>query len=109
LFSFAKIIAVADGERRAWPAARRAASFLRRGWRPALGLQVVCASAGLGLLALHYLLDPGAGQSGAWDVAGLLVFGQAFLIARLALRLTALAAQADLYVNQFRARGPRPE
>lgn len=103
-FTFAKIAAVADGERRAWPALRRAATFLRGSWRPAVGLYLLCGLLAVALLALHYALDPGVAQVGRWGVAAFLVFAQAFLLARLALRLTALAAQSDLYLSLSRAR-----
>lgn len=106
-FAFAKVSAVVDGERRAWPAMRRAAAFLRRRWRPALGLYALCGLAGLALLTAHALLDPGPGGSSPWRFVSFLLLGQLFLLLRLALRLTALAAQADLYVTLSRAR-PEP-
>ncbi len=107
LFSFAKIVAVADGQRRAWPALRRAVTFVASNWRPAVGLTVLFAVASLALLALQFGLDPGVAQSGAWSLGGFLLFAQAFLIARLGLRLGALAAQTDLYLKLSR-RAPSP-
>ncbi len=99
LFDYARIAAVARDERRTLAALRQAAGLLRRRWLPALGIYAICGLAGIALLAAGFALDPGVAQSTSWGVAGFLLFAQLLLAARLAVRLTLLAAQTDLFLR----------
>jgi len=93
---FAKISIVTQNRRSAVLASVRGLVFVLR--RP-LRVAVIRLSFGLLLvllIGLYVSMGPGSGQASWLGVAGALLVGQAYLLARTALRVSLLAAQLDL-------------
>lgn len=105
VFDFAKVAVVADERRSAFLAALRGLRFVLRHPLRAYGLYAGFGLA-LGLLITAYaLVAPGAGQATWPQVVGAFFVGQAFLIARLVLRLAVLGGALSLYGVPLRSGG----
>ncbi len=100
LFDYAKIRAVVEDRRSMLGALAASARFLRRNARRVLALYALNALLFLFVLAAWALLAPGAGGAGltVWLSFAL---GQAYILARLFVKLQALASQTSLFQSTF--------
>ena len=106
VFAYAKIAVVCEGRRSSLVALVRAVRFVAgRPWR-AIGLYLALSLLAVATIGLYALLAPGPGQSSAIGIALAFLAGQAFVVARLGLRLTYFGAQMRLYeTRRFGAAG----
>jgi hypothetical protein len=94
---YARISMVVAGRKSALAALAEGLSFVARRPFAAPGLVIVFTAAMLGLFALYASAAPGAAETSPLGILGVLVVGQVFLLARLALRLGLMAAELALY------------
>jgi hypothetical protein len=103
--SYAKVILVCEERRSALLALLSGLGFCGRNLAPALLQYLVVGVVGVGLVALFSLVDPGTAVTG-WKTQLLaLALFEAFLAARIGLRLWLLAAQVELEQAGGRPRG----
>lgn len=105
VFDFAKVAVVVDERRSAFLAALRGLRFVARHPLRAYGLYAGFGLATVLVIFLYALVAPGAGQATWPAVAGAFFIGQAFLMARLVLRVTVLGGALSLYGLSPRAGG----
>jgi hypothetical protein len=96
VFDYAKIALVVR-DKGALAALRDALRFVR--FRAFL-LYLVLACIGIGLLAVYAVVAPGGRQASAAGIAFAFLVGQAFLVAKLCLRLTFYGSQVALFVSE---------
>ncbi len=96
-FTYAKAATVVDDRRSMFLAAVRGIAFVIAHPFRTFGVYLVPALVSVVLLVLYGLVAPGAGQTTRTWVIVAFAIGQAFLIARLMLRLTALGGAVTLY------------
>jgi hypothetical protein len=96
LFDYAKVRLVVEDRRSAVGSVLAALRFIRRHPREVAGLYALNGAAFLALLALWALVAPGAGGTGVSMVSGLLL-GQAYVAARLLLKLQFVASEIALF------------
>ena len=96
LFDYAKIRAVVEDRRSMIVALLASARFVRHNPGRVTGLYLLNATVFLALIALWALVAPGAGGAGFSMWAGFLV-AQAYLVARLFLKLHFIASQTSLF------------
>jgi len=96
-FDYAKIATVVEGRRSMFFAAWRGIGFVLRHPVQTLGLYLVVAIASLLLLLVYGAVAPGAQASTALAISIGFAIGQAFLMARLFLRLSLLAGEMELF------------
>ncbi len=94
---YAKVAIVMEDRRSALLASLRGVRFVLSHPIGTLGVVLIVGVAGLVVLYLYSLVAPGVGQSTWTTVVLAFLVSQLFLIARLALRLTLLGAELDLY------------
>ena len=94
--SYAKVLVVCEERLSAALALLSSLGFCGRNLAAALGQYLVVGLAGLGLLALFGLADPGLEVNGWRSQLVALVLFQAFVALRIALRLALLAGQVEL-------------
>jgi hypothetical protein len=96
LFDYAKVRLVVEDRRSAVGSVLAALRFIRGHPREVAGLYALNGAAFLALLALWALVAPGAGGTGVSMVSGLLL-GQAYVAARLLLKLQFVASEIALF------------
>lgn len=101
---YGKIAIVADGRRSAVLALVAGLRFVLFHPLATLGAVLAYALLGAAALALYTLVAPGAGQSTWLALAVALVVSQAFLAAKLGLRVALLATEVELYRGASRRR-----
>lgn len=94
---YAKAAMVYEDRRSALLAALRGARFVATHPVATLGLTLWFAAGGVVVLWLYKLLAPGVGQASWLAVIGAFLVGQLFLLARLAVRLSLLGGELQLY------------
>ena len=99
-FDYARIAMVVEERRSSLLAALRGLGFVVRRPLVTWGLLLSFALLGLVLLALRLWLVPGVGQQSILAILAVFLLGQAFLLARLGLRLGLLAAELALYEDE---------
>ncbi len=107
VFDYAKILVVVESRRSVLGALRDAVRFVLSRPVATFGIYLGLALAGLLLLAAYAAVAPGAGQSTVAAIVFAFLVGQAYLIAKMYLRLSLLAAQMALYQSTF-GRTSRP-
>lgn len=96
VFDHAKIAAVAAGDRRAVGALSNALRLVARQPLKALGIHLAFGVLFVLLVAFWTVVGPGAGQASWLAILVAFLFGQLYLLARIALRLALLAAAGEL-------------
>jgi hypothetical protein len=96
-FDYAKIAMVLESRRSAILAALRGLGFVLSNPGKTLGIYYGLGAVGIALLAVYALIAPGATQSTPLPIVLAFLLGQAFLVARLVLRLAFYAAQMAFY------------
>ena len=111
LFDYVKIRIVVEDRRSVIGALLAAGRFVRRRPAATLGLYLLAGLLFLLVLAAYAALAPGASGGGAWVWLTLIV-GQAYIAARLAVKLVFYAAQTAYFQSQLAHAGyvaaPRP-
>lgn len=100
IFTYAKIATVKDDRRSMFLAAGRGALFVLKNPTTTLTLHISYAVVAFILLLLYHTLAPGVGQSTWLGVGIAFAVSQAFLILKLYLRLSRLAAETALYCSR---------
>ena len=100
LLDYARIRTVVEDRRSVIGAVLAAARFVRRRPGATLGLYLLTSLLLLGALAVYAVVAPGADGGGGWVWLTLLV-GQAYIAARLAVKLVFLAAQTAYFQSQL--------
>lgn len=103
VFDYAKISLVQRERRSAVAAVIEGARFVLH--QPFRAFGLYCLGGVLFALAVvfYWIVAPGANQSSWYSVAGAFLLGQAFIIARLWVRLVFLASQTAFYTNASRS------
>ena len=101
-FDYARVAIVVGERRSAFLAALAGLGFVMRRPIATYGLLALFALAGLVLLMVRQLVVPGLGESSWLGIAAVALLGQAFLVARLILRLGLLAGELTLYEEETR-------
>lgn len=96
-FAYAKIATVLEERRSMVFAALRGVAFVISHPVKTLGLYYAMGLIVLAVVAVYALVAPGAGQSTAPGILAAFLFGQLYLLLRLCLRVSLLAAQMSLY------------
>lgn len=96
-FDYAKIATFREHRRSMVLASLKGFGFVLSNLGRTWTLYASLGFAGLILLALYYLMAPGAGQTTLWGVGAAFVFAQIYLIAKLVLRLTFYSGQMVLF------------
>lgn len=96
LFEYAKVRTVVEDRRSVLGALAAAARFLRRHPGGAIALYGINLAALAAVLAVYALVAPGAGGL-AWGLWGGFLVGQAYILARLWVKLVALASQVAFF------------
>ena len=97
IFDYAKIATVVEGRRSMVFAALRAAGFVLLNPLRTFGLTAAILFVGALVVAFYSIVAPGVSQSTPAAVVLAFATGQIFLVARLGLRLTLLAAETELF------------
>ena len=108
---YARVRAVVEDRRSMIGALAAAIRFARRNVGAVAGLFALNVLTWLALLAAYALLAPG-GRGGAWQVVSVLAIGQAYILARIVVRLVVLASATILFQSRLAharyAAAPRP-
>lgn len=111
VFDYAKVRAVVEDRRSMVVATIAAVRFIRRNFAGAAGLYLLDLLLFLLVLALYALVAPGAG-SGGWSVWAAFAAGQAYLLARLWVKVVFWASEAALFQGRLAHAGyvaaPKP-
>ncbi len=102
VFDYAKIATVLEDRRGVFRIAWQAMRFVLSRPRATFGVTIGFGALGALLFALYLWLAPGAGQSTVAGVALAFVFSQAYLVARLVVRIGLLGGQMNLYRSKGR-------
>ncbi len=97
IFDYARMAIVLEGRKNPLRAAYHAVRLILRHPGQTLGLYALLGLLGLGLLAVYARIAPGAGQSTLPGIALAFLVAQAYLVAKLWLRLVLSASQLTLY------------
>ena len=100
IFDYAKVRAVVEDRRSMVSALGAAAAFLRRNASAAAALFLLNFAAFVAALGVYALVAPGAGRSGITMWLGLAV-GQAYVLARLWVKLTFWASETALFQGRL--------
>lgn len=96
-FDYARVAIVVAERRSALLAALSGLGFVLRRPLATYGLLALFGLAGAALVAARQLVVPGVGEASWLGIAAVFLLGQAFLVARLVLRLGLLAGELTLY------------
>jgi len=102
VFGYAKIATVVEDRRSVVLAVLRALRFVARHPVAALGQYYGVLVISAALLGAYYWLAPGTGQSTSTAVVLVFLFGQAYLIIKLVMRLSLLGGQLELFITADR-------
>jgi len=97
VFDYARIASVLDEETNTLLALERGLLFVVRHPWSVVALALLMVVATLGLIALRTLVAPGVAEAQAGTILLVFLFGQLFVLARLASRLALVGAEASLY------------
>lgn len=101
-FDYAKVAMVVGERRSALLAVFSGLGFVLRRPFATYGLVALFGLAGVALLTARELVAPGVGQGSWLGILAVFALGQAFLLARLVLRLGLLAGELTLYEEEIR-------
>jgi hypothetical protein len=97
ILDYARVASVLEEEPNTFRALLRGLRFFGRNVAACLGLALLVTACVAGVVAARTAWGPGVGESTALGILGVFALGQAFLLLRLALRLTFVAGEMHLY------------
>ena len=100
VFDFAKVRLVVEDRRSVLASIASAIRFIRRNPGAAIGVYATNVATFLGVLAVYAAVAPGAGGAG-WSMWGAFVVSQAFIAARVAVKLAFWASEAALFQSRL--------